>query len=392
MKLVLAFGLVLLGAVLVSERARTTILSTSVMFLAAGLLLGRFGLDWAGVEPSNPIISEFAELALFSTLLVDGSRMPLRDVLEAWQLPGRALLLGLPLTLLATALAARWVVGLGWTESFLLGAILSPTDPVFAAAILEHESVPLRLRRLLTIESGLNDGLALPVVMVLLAASSGTHASAWMPIVDAAVGLLFGIAVSVVFLWLEARPMFQASESYWPLAGVAIGATVLGSARMLGINEFLAAFAAGIAFGSANPIAARAFHPVGLPISELWKLAALLVFGAVVSRELFLDIGWRGWAFALIALLATRPIGLLLAFLGGGLTRLEWLAAAWFGPKGFASILYGLLVVQSGLPQGLQIFRLVAVTTILSIVAHSSTDVVVARVFRKAEQSQGRTD
>ena len=106
-----------------------------------------------------------AELALFSVLYTDGMRAPVRDLVSAWRLPGRALLLGLPLTLLGTALLARYVVGLSWAESILIGAALSPTDPVFAAAIVGREGIPSRLRFLLNVESGLNDGLALAIAL-----------------------------------------------------------------------------------------------------------------------------------------------------------------------------------------------------------------------------------
>lgn len=158
-------------AVLVSALAARTVLSTAVLFLAAGVLI-----QGLGIVPESPehVVETVAELALFSVLFTDGMQVGIRDLVMAWRLPGRALLLGMPLAVVCTALLAHWVVGLPWLEAFLVGAALSPTDPVFASAIVGRPEVPARLRYLLNVESGVNDGLALPVVLVLFAAAGGT--------------------------------------------------------------------------------------------------------------------------------------------------------------------------------------------------------------------------
>ena len=168
MSLLLVFAVCLLGAVLVSERAHRTVLSTAVLFLAAGLAVGEGVLDLVPLRPEDDIVARLAELALFSVLFTDGMRVGLRDLRSAWRLPGRALLVGLPLTLVGTAVIAALVAGLPWGHAFLLAAALTPTDPVFAAAIVGREEISGRLRHLLNVESGLNDGLALPVVVILL--------------------------------------------------------------------------------------------------------------------------------------------------------------------------------------------------------------------------------
>ena len=169
MTAVFVFALTLLLAVLVSDLADRTILSTAVLFLLAGFTAGEGMLGIVRLTPEAPAVAVLAELALFSVLFTDGMRVGLKDLASAWRLPGRALLFGLPLTLLGTAMVARWVAGLTWAESFLVGAVLSPTDPVFAAAIVGRQEVPARLRQLLNVESGLNDGLALPIVLAMLA-------------------------------------------------------------------------------------------------------------------------------------------------------------------------------------------------------------------------------
>src|SRR5918994_5073613 len=169
MTLLLAYSVVLLLAVLVSALAHRTVLSTAVVFLVAGFVLGDGVTSVIDLAPDDEIVSVLAELALFAILFSDGMRVGWRDLTSAWRLPGRALAWGLPLTLLVTALLARFVAGLDWPEALLVGAVLAPTDPVFAAALVGNERVPARLRHLLNVESGINDGLALPFVIVLLA-------------------------------------------------------------------------------------------------------------------------------------------------------------------------------------------------------------------------------
>ncbi len=130
------FAATLAVAVLVSQLAHRTVLSTSVLFLGAGFIFGPGALDVVTATPRQPAVHELAVLALFSVLFTDGMAASAGELRKAWRLPGRALLLGLPLTLGAIAVLARYVGGLDWIDAFLVGAVLSPTDPVFAAAIV----------------------------------------------------------------------------------------------------------------------------------------------------------------------------------------------------------------------------------------------------------------
>ncbi len=374
-------------AVLLSERARGTVLSTSVIFLAAGFVVGHGGLGWVKLAPGGEAMERFASLALFAILFVDGAQLPLNELTEAWRLPGRALLVGMPLTVGGIACVGHVALGMTWTESLLVGAILSPTDPVFVAAILEREAVPLRLRRLLSVESGLNDGIALPIVMVLLTLAGHRALHPVRDGLEAALGVLIGVVVPAGFLWLEKRRLFAATAAYRPLSGLAIASLLLGLTRMSGTNEFLAAFAGGVTLVTMRPEFATAFRQVGAPVAEAIKLATLLIFGAVLSVPFLLATGLGGFVFATGTLLAARPLALIFAFLGGDLSRKEWIAAAWFGPKGFASLLYALLMLHAGLPRGAWLFQAVALVVVLSIIAHSSSDVVVARVFRQEQRS-----
>lgn len=380
--LLLIFAAVLLLAVLVSALAKRTILSTAVLFLAAGVLFGAETTGVLDVRADAPIVGILAELALFAVLFTDGMRVGWADLRSAWRLPGRALGWGLPLTLLLTAVAAHLVAGLGWAESLLIGAILAPTDPVFASALVGNDKVPARLRHLLNVESGVNDGLALPFVIVFLAVVAGSHDLHLGELaVEVSLGLAIGVMVPVAAILLERSRFFAASAAYEPLNGLAIGLLVLAVAKASHANLFLAAFAAGITVATFGPRQRAAFEHFGENIAELFKLAALLVFGALISLDFVAEISWQGWAFAFVAIFVARPVALWLSFLRSGLDLREQAAAMWFGPKGFASVVYGLYVLESGIGAGDAIFHLVALTIVMSIVLHSSTDVVVARAF-----------
>jgi sodium/hydrogen antiporter len=384
--LLLAFAAVLLVAVLLSCLANRTILSAAVLFLVAGVALGPHGLGAVDVLTSSPIVATLAELALFTVLFTDGMRVGWVDLRSAWRLPGRALGWGLPLTLLVTALLAKLVVGLAWPQALLVGAILAPTDPVFAAALVGNDKVPARLRHLLNVESGVNDGLALPFVVLFLALAAGSRN---LHLGQLAVELAVGLAIGVGVPWLAIRPertrFFAASAAYEPLNAVAIGLLVLALGKATHGNLFLAAFAAGITVATFGPRQRAAFEHFGELLAELFKLAALLVFGALISWRFLAEIRWTDWVFAVLALVVARPVALWLSFLRSGLSAREQFAAMWFGPKGFASVVYGLLVLEAAVPAADEVFHLVALTIALSILAHSSTEILVARPFERPE-------
>jgi NhaP-type Na+/H+ or K+/H+ antiporter len=261
---------------------------------------------------------------------------------------------------------------------------------VFASALLNHEAVPERLRKLLAIESGVNDGLALPLVVVLLALSASKPPHPGLLGLEVVSGIGLGVALTWTALKLEGSRFFGARASYRPLGHVALAITLYGLCELWHFNEFLAAFAAGATVATVRPEAAERLRAIGEPLAELLKLAAVFLFGALITPALLGGLGWTGWLFVALALLVARPAALLPALAGSGLSRREWWAAAWFGPKGFASVVYALLVLAEALPEGERLFHLVAATTAASMVAHSSTDVLVARVFRKEEERRGR--
>jgi NhaP-type Na+/H+ or K+/H+ antiporter len=382
MAFVLAFGAVLLVGVSLSGLAARTVLSTALMFLVAGATLGPGGFGVAHIDAADPIVGHLADIALFAVLFTDGQRASVQALKENWRLSGRALGLGMPLTMVGIAVPAHFVAGLDWAAAFLLGAILSPTDPVFAAALVGRTDIPLRLRRLLNVESGLNDGLALPFVMIFLATAQHQATHPLVVAGELALGLFIGFATSALVALAWRTHVMTAEPRLQPLGPVAIAVIVYALCHLTHANPYLAAFAAGSTLATMDRVTSHHFGPFGDLISEITKFAALLVFGALITMDRVSQLNWQGWLLAAMAVLVVRPVALNISLLRTELPARERLAAAWFGPKGFASVVYGLLVLHSGVADNQRMFDLVTVTIALSIALHSSTDVPIAKKLR----------
>ncbi|MGY6651398.1 cation:proton antiporter [Amycolatopsis sp. TRM77291] len=382
MALALAFGLVLLISVSLSGLAARTVLSTALLFLVAGALIGQGGFGLVDIPSNGAFVTGLADLALFTVLFTDGQRASLPSLKEGWRLSGRALGLAMPLTMVGIAVPTHYLTGLDWTTSFLIGAILSPTDPVFASAIVGRTDVPLRLRRLLNVESGLNDGLALPFVLIFLATAANRDTDFGGIAIELVAGLALGVAIpaAIALAWrlkvLTAEPRLQA------LGPLAVAVILYATCHLTHANPYLAAFAAGATLATMDRVSAEHFEHFGDLLSETTKFAALLVFGALITPERLSHLSIGDWAVAVIAIVLVRPAAMMLSLIRTPLPARERSVAAWFGPKGFASVVYGLLALQAGIPAGEHVFDLVAITIALSIVLHSSTDVPVAKALR----------
>lgn len=383
----LIFSLALLTAVLVSCLAARTVLSVSVLFIAVGYVLAQPVFGVQGWPPSRGEVQQLATHALLAVLFTDGMRIGVRELREAWHLPGRALLLGLPLTLLALAVLAHFVAGLGWLDALLLGAVLTPTDPVFASALVEQEGVPKPLRRLLNVESGVNDGLALPIVILLIQMQTPEPLQPVRLLLEVASGGLIGLALPWLARWLRPRGLHLSRDTR-PLYALAVGLIGIALARAVGANEFLAAFFAGVAFASFDPELRDAFQDLGKRLSEILKLGTLLVFGALLSHEAMASLPIMDYVFAALALLLARPLGLLPALLHSELNLAHRASVAWFGPKGFASLVYAVMMLHAGVPEAERLFHIAALVVTASIVLHSTTDVPMARWLERRERQR----
>jgi sodium/hydrogen antiporter len=388
------FGLLLVGGALVSGLARRSFLSMTAAFVVAGFLLGEGGLEILDLDPRSGFVQGLAVIALILILFRDGLEVEEEMLQQAWHLPLRNLVLAMPLTAGLVALLTHTVTDLGWTESFLVGALLSPTDPVLSSTVVTNPRVPRIIRHSLNLESGLNDGLALPAVLALVAAAEQDPGFVWWEFVLQDVG--FGLATGIAVAFLAARLMPRSSglgaeisahqKSLYAL-GVAFATYGLAVLPPEG-NGLIAVFVAAIALGIWRPDIRECFQARSEDVIEVVKLGVFLVFGAILTLDGLFQDGWAAVAIAAFTLLAARPVAVFTALAGSRqVDTLGKAFIAWFGPKGVATMTFALFVLGSEVAEGERIANLAALVVFVSIIAHGLTDHPGAELMaRRAER------
>lgn len=373
----LVFGSLLAVVAALSGAMRGTVLSASVLSLTLGIVLAAVGL--VHVDPRSPSIVELIELALALTLFSDGMFVE-RKLLRRHRGPVlRALAIAMPITLLLLALAAKALFGsLTWAEAFLLGAVLSATDPVVTSAVVTSRRVPESVRHTLNLESGLNDGLALPFVLfflVLAQPGGDAGAEAAKLVGQAAVGGLIGAALGGLGGRVHPRlPAGGITSRYEGIYAIGFALMAFGLAEVTWGNGLIAAFVCGIAMAATEEEVPEGFVDFAESASTILQVLTFFVFGALIVTTGFHYSVPALVVFVAFALVVARPVALLLSFVGTGISRAEQLFMAWFGPKGVASMLFALLVLKSTVPERTLIFDVASIVIVASIVAHGLTD------------------
>jgi sodium/hydrogen antiporter len=378
----LVFGALLAVAAGLSGLMHGTVLSISVLAVAVGIVLAEAGV--VTVHSGDHALVELVELALILTLFSDGLLVE-RELLRIhWGPVTRAIVLAMPITLGLLGLAAHALFGeLGWAQAFLLAAVLSPTDPIVTSAVVASRRVPALVRHTLNLESGLNDGLALPFVLffLALAQSSGDAGSAAAKLLgEAAFGALVGVVVGLAGGRLHHHlPGGGITARYEGIYAVGFGLVAFGIADVTVGNGFIAAFVAGIVMGAAEHRIPDAFTEFAENVSAILQVITFFAFGALIVGIGYGGDVWRLALFIVFALAVARPAAIAIAFLRERLPGPLRGFIAWFGPKGAASMLFALFVLRSKVPGSSFIFAVAAFTILASILAHGLTDTVGAR-------------
>src|SRR3954451_7016212 len=389
---VLLFGGLLAVVAALSGVMRGTVLSASVLSVALGVLLAATGV--VDVDPTDKALVELVELALILTLFSDGMFVERELLRRHWSPVARSLIVAMPITLLLIALVAKALfVELSWTEAFLLGAVLSPTDPVVTSAVVTSRLVPASVRHTLNLESGLNDGLALPFVLFFLVLATpggdaGTEAAKLAG--EAVVGAAIGVGLGVLGGRLHHRlPGGGITARYEGIYAIGFGLAAFGLADVTIGNGLIAAFVCGIAMGLAEHDIPEAFVEFAENTSAIAQVITFFVFGGLIAAIGF-DAGiWHLVAFIALALLIARPLAIVIAFVRSRLPRDAVAFIAWFGPKGFASMLFALFVLDSHVANRELIFEVAAFTVIASIVVQGLTYPVGTRwLERRREEAR----
>jgi NhaP-type Na+/H+ or K+/H+ antiporter len=368
----------------------------AIVFTAFGVLLGPLGFGFLQLSAGTEQIRLLAELTLSLVLFTDAANSNLDVLKHSFRVPGRLLLIGLPLTiLLGFGIGVLLFDKLALLEIALLATMLAPTDAALGKAVVTDESVPPTIREGLNVESGLNDGICVPVLLLFLAMAThpaqGGVSMLALNLVAGQIGLgvVIGAVLTLLAAWLFkffAR-MGWISESWRQLPVPALAVACFAMAQWLGGSGFIAAFTGGLLFGWLAKQHKHALLLAAEGTGDTLALITWVVFGAVVIGRAAGHIEWQMVLYALLSLTLIRMLPVFLALAGLGLRAPEKLFIGWFGPRGLASIVFGVIVFDEHLPGGVTLAATVVCTIVLSIVIHGlSATPLVAALKTRARQ------
>lgn len=370
--------------------ARTPI-NGAVVFLAFGLAVGPMGLGLLNLEVDAEGLRLLAELTLALVLFTDAAEANLRELQHSFRIPLGLLAIGLPLTILLGFAAGLLLLdGLSWLELAILATMLAPTDAALGKAVVTDTSVPGSIREALNLESGLNDGICVPVLFLFLilaadAGIAGDTPTLAVKLVAQAVGI--GLIVGVLVTWLAVRLLRFVNTRGWmsdiwrqttlPTLAVACFAT----AQWLGGSGFIACFVGGILFGTLEREGLHSRLLEAEAVGDTLALVTWVVFGAVVVGQGLETLTWQVVLYSLLSLTLLRMLPVFLALTGSPLGVAEKLFVGWFGPRGLASIVFAVIVLKENLPGGQTRTDAVVCTIVLSVIFHGlSAHLLIARL------------
>ena len=384
---------------LVSGRARTVPIGGPVVFTAFGLACGPAGLGILKLELGDEDLRLLAEFTLALVLFTDAATANLVVVRQNRSTIRRLLLVGLPLTiLLGWAVGALLLRTLGVMELAILATMLAPTDAALGQAVVCNPAVPLWVREDLKVESGLNDGICVPVLLVLLAFAAqeaGLGSGIAVRLFAEEIGV--GAVVGGVLAFLGARAVRFAARRSWSsevwrqflVIGMAL--TCFATAQALGGSGFIACFVGGLVAGAVAKDQKQEYLLAAEGLGGVLGLLTWVVFGATVVGPALGHLTWEVMAYAVLSLTVVRMLPVYVALAGAGMRSDAKLFIGWFGPRGLASIVFAVVVVRANLPGRETLTFTVAWTVILSVLAHGLTASPLAAAFARRVSSEAES-
>ncbi len=395
-------ALLVLGFGLFSGRLEKTPLTPAMVFMFLGMLLGPSFADILKVQINSAVIKALAEATLALVLFTDASRINLAELRKNYNIPLRLLGVGLPLCVLVGWGAALWLLpGLSLWAAALLSAILAPTDAALGQAVVTNEQTPLRVRQALNVESGLNDGMALPLVLVFASlAAMVPDQRGWpywtlftarqllvAPVVGIAVGLIGGWLLS----WADKRG--YSNNTFQDLSSLSLAALAYCLADMAGASGLISTFVAGLTLGNTARKVCDALYEFAEAEGQLFALGAFMSFGAMMAWPAISHATPVHWLYAVLSLTVLRMAPVALSLVGSGLRRPTVYYIGWFGPRGLASILFAMLLLEgSKIPGQETVLIVVGITVFLSVILHGLSAWPLSKAYGKISESWPSAD
>lgn len=370
-----------LGYALIQKQLSTTAITGPIVFVALGMLASSRALGIIEVDSEyvTTVVDILFQATLVLVLFTDAASLQFSSWRKDADLPSRLLGIGLPLTIVIGAVtAALLFTDLSFWEAAIIGAIIAPTDAALGQAVISNPRVPARIRQALDVESGLNDGVSLPFVIIFagLAAEDTTVGAFETFAREIGVATVVGLAVGIVGGWL----LDQAAKADWmgaawsSIAVIAIASIAFIVADQGGGSGFIATFVAGLAYGTTTRHKIKANELLAADLGLVLVQISFLFFGALILAPALDHLTWQVALMAVIALTVARMIPVAVSMIG---LRFSWptlLYMGWFGPRGLATIVFAALVVTGTELSGIQTITTVAAATVgLSVLAHGLT-------------------
>ena len=368
---------------LVAGRLERTPITGPIVFLSFGLLAGPLGLGWLELDVDRQELRVLADMTLALVLFIDAANANMSVLKRNAAIPVRMLLIGLPMTIGLGMVTGMWLFDqLGFWELAVLATMLTATDAALGKAVITNKAVPERIREGLNVESGLNDGICVPLlfVFIILAEASGAEGEGASLVLtfmlhEIGIGLVVGLGLTAVATWLM-KACWERGwiTEVWRLLPVIMLAILCFSvAQSLGGSGYIAAFAGGILFGilAGGKSHKLVLHAEGL--AETLAMFTWVIVGAVFINNVYQFIGWQEMVYAVLSLTVVRMLPIFLSLTGTGEKVDSKLFLGWFGPRGFASVVFAVIVLNTTLPGAHQMGVVVACTIILSALVHGLT-------------------
>jgi len=372
-------GLVIVGVTLlvvaaISRSLSGTPLTPAILVVVIGVLTGPLLLDEITAQPTSATVRTLAEATLAVVLFSDSSHVNLRELKREVSLPARLLGVGLPLTVAAGGLVAAVLFrAFSLSDAFILAVVLAPTDAGLGSAVVTDEALPPAVRQALNVESGLNDGICVPLLLILLATVAGAESHPIRVVAEQiGYGALFGIAAALLASGIVryATRKNLIDRTWRQIVPLATTLIAYGAASAFGGSGFIGAFVAGALFGlliEHEPAHTMDFTEItGLALDSV----TFLVFGAVLLGPALKHVTWQVILYALLSLTFVRIVPVAIALVGTHARPATVAFMGWFGPRGLASIVFAVIVEDAHLQNSSTLTTTAYVTVGLSVVAH----------------------
>ncbi len=373
---------------LLAKTLSNGILTAPILFLGFGYLMAQTGL--MPFDEAEHLLHIVAELALIILLFLDAAQINVKALRARHQWPFRMLLIGLPLAvLIGTAAAAPFLTTYPLIVAALAAALLAPTDAALGQAVVTNEAVPERVRRALTLESGLNDGLALPVILLFASLTAEVmHQETTNWLLFGAKQLIFGPLVGGImglvggYLFLAAKRRKMTSATIEGIGAIAMAGAAYLSAGMVDGNGFISAFVAGLFFGNVIKGQCAFIYEFTESEGQMLSWGAFFLIGLALLPEAIAHLDAPTLAIIMISLFVVRPLAVWLSLTGTDAAPLTKVFFGWFGPRGLATALFALLIVDEIDPEIGEYMLILAVNTVwISAILHGVTAVPLAKWY-----------